>query len=363
MSSATMTIDDRVAEFAAAVGEHFADLPEAERDELLADLEQHLKELAADAPDAFEAEMGDPAAYAAELRAGAGLDQHVDQPGRIGRWGIAARDRVRSVLDHPRMEPVHEFVPMLRPAWWIVRAWAPLVVLGMLTEGAWNWSRHLIIPGRHLLGLLALAVAIGLSARAGLRGEDEGRIWRAVAVIGGIAAVIVLWSALFVSPRETVFVETFMADPFGEQPGLLTHPDGEGITNLYVYDANGELLRDVFVYDGAGRAVEVGAYADEWYGIESDVRIDADGRVVGNLYPLTQYVRDGEGALVLRDVPEVSIPRLSGTEQPAPPPDIAEEPATTTSVVEERVEEPSPPSSVAVEVPQPTRPPGQVIPD
>jgi hypothetical protein len=310
MTTATPAIADRVRDFVAAVGEHFADLPDAEREELLGDLEQHLTELAAEAPDVLETELGDPAAYAAELRAGAGLSEGGrKRPGRIARLTTTTRDRVRAVVDHARMTPLHEFLPMLRPAWWIVRAWSLIVVLALLVDGGTQlWARHILVPGRNMLGLAALVAAVAFSVRAGMAGNDDGRVWRTVNRLAAFAVAVIVWIALTAAPVETAYVETY--SDAGAPYGLLTHPDGEGITNLYVYDAEGTLLQDVFVYDGGGRPVEIGPETDDWYGIRSEPRSDAAGRVIGNLYPIVQYVEDGEGGLVLREPPQVDIPRL-----------------------------------------------------
>lgn len=311
-TTTTTTTTDRVRDFVAAVGEHFTDLPDADREELLGDLEQHLGELAAEAPDAFEAELASPAAYASELRAGAGLTEGgAKRPGRIGRLSTAVRDRVRTVLDHQRTAPVREFLPMLRPAWWVVRAWAPLVVLALVASGGTrHWSRHLLIPGRNLFGLVALAAAVTFSVRAGLASRDDGRVWRIVDRVAAFAVAVVVWVAMTATPGQTVYVEGFVDD--GPAYQLLAHPDGEGITNLYVYDAEGRLLEDVFVFDGSGRPVEIGADTDDWYGIRSELRLDAAGRVIGNVYPIVQYVPGLDGALVLREQPQVVIPPLTG---------------------------------------------------
>ena len=316
MTTATPAITDRVRDFVAAVGEHFTDLRDVDREELLGDLEQHLTELAAEAPDVFETELGDPAAYAAELRAGAGLTEGGStRPGRIARLTTTVRDRVQAVVDHPRMAPLHEFLPMLRPAWWVVRAWALIVVLALLMGGGTQvWAHHILVPGRNVVGLLALVAAVAFSVKAGMAGTDNGRGWRLVNRIAAFALAVIVWIGLTAAPLETVYVETY--SDVGAPYGLLTHPDGEGITNLYVYDAEGTLLRDVFVYDGGGRPVEIGPDTDEWFAIRTEPRIDAAGRVIGNLYPVVQYVEDGARGLVLREPPQVDIPRLPEGQQP-----------------------------------------------
>ena len=75
------TIEGDVARYATAVRAAFADLPAPERELLLEDLEDHLAEVAAEGEGPLAARLGAPEAYAAELRASAGL------PAPGVRWG------------------------------------------------------------------------------------------------------------------------------------------------------------------------------------------------------------------------------------------------------------------------------------
>jgi hypothetical protein len=67
------TVDGDVARYAAAVRAAFADLPAPDREALLEDIEDHLVEVAAEPGGPLEERLGPPEAYAAELRAWAGL--------------------------------------------------------------------------------------------------------------------------------------------------------------------------------------------------------------------------------------------------------------------------------------------------
>jgi hypothetical protein len=67
------TIDGEIARYATAVRAAFADRPGPERELLLEDLEDHLQEVAAEAGGSLTERLGRPEAYAAELRASAGL--------------------------------------------------------------------------------------------------------------------------------------------------------------------------------------------------------------------------------------------------------------------------------------------------
>ena len=71
MSTETMSADVR--DYLAAVMRELADLPPAERDDLLDDLDDHLHEVLAEGEGSLEQRLGPPAMYAAELRTSAGL--------------------------------------------------------------------------------------------------------------------------------------------------------------------------------------------------------------------------------------------------------------------------------------------------
>ena len=79
------TIEGDVARYATAVRVAFADLPGPDRELLLEDLEDHLQEVAAEAGGPLSQRLGPPEAYAAELRASAGLPAPGPGPGGGGR--------------------------------------------------------------------------------------------------------------------------------------------------------------------------------------------------------------------------------------------------------------------------------------
>ncbi|NUP47704.1 MAG: hypothetical protein HOW97_10385, partial [Catenulispora sp.] len=66
-------LDDEVARYAAEVRGQLADLPAEASAELLEDLEDHLREVAAEDTGVLRERLGSPAEYARELRQAAGL--------------------------------------------------------------------------------------------------------------------------------------------------------------------------------------------------------------------------------------------------------------------------------------------------
>ena len=162
------TIDGDVARYATAVRAAFADLPGPERELLLEDLEDHLLEVAAEAGGPLEERLGRPAAYAAELRASAGLPAAGAAAAgrarpRLRESRVARRLRRswRGTMAHPAAAATAEFLPELRPAWWVLRGYVAVLaasaVLGGLYPGDGQGMRFPVpaLLGSQLLGLLA----------------------------------------------------------------------------------------------------------------------------------------------------------------------------------------------------------------
>ena len=80
---------DQVLSYAAAVRGALSDLPASARDQLLADLEDHLAEVAAESGQSLTERLGTPEAYAAELSAAYGAAPR-RRPSRRALWiGVA----------------------------------------------------------------------------------------------------------------------------------------------------------------------------------------------------------------------------------------------------------------------------------
>src|SRR5688500_18231456 len=107
------TTDLQVKTYTAAVAARLADLPADERDDLMADLEQHLHEVLAEGEGTLTERLGTPETYAAELRASAGLPE---------RSGDARRRIFSNIKERPLVKETVAFLPELRPGWWVLRA-------------------------------------------------------------------------------------------------------------------------------------------------------------------------------------------------------------------------------------------------
>jgi len=261
-----------------------SDLPAADRDDLLADLEDHLAEVAAEGP--LEELLGSPAAYAAELRSSAGLPAGAG--GGPGRW--------QELTGQPWLRPTLDFLPELRPGWWVLRGVLVAWVASMWLAGG--------LPSVVALSVLLVPASVILGRRS-----VADRRMRLAGVAASVAAVVVL--LLFVAV-------VMVAGDTGPQPyPIVTDTSGlGGVTNLYPYDKDGRPLTDVQLYDQDGNPIELNSETDSTGNLLTRVpRTAGDGLVVTNVYPQRQRteVFEADGTSRQREVtpPAVQAPKLS----------------------------------------------------
>jgi hypothetical protein len=261
-----------------------ADLPAADRDDLLADLEDHLAEVAAEGP--LDELLGTPEAYAAELRSSAGLPS----------GGATGPGRWQELTAQPWLRPTLDFLPELRPGWWVLR--------GVLV--AWIASMW---PAAGLPAVVALSVLlVPASVLLGRRSVADPRLrWAGIAASVAAVVALLLFLALVGSADGSGVEEPY---PASDTSGL------SGVTNLYPYDKDGRPLTDVQLYDQDGNPVELTGDTDSSGNLLTRVpRTATDGLVVPNVYPQRQQteVYEVDGTTRQREVtpPAVRAPKLS----------------------------------------------------
>jgi hypothetical protein len=253
----TTTLTPEVQEFLEAVRAHLADLDPDEQREILDGLEADLTDLVAERG---RGALGDPVAYARELRAAAGLEPTMSMS-RVGRgtpvWVHAVLDgggerwgRVLAALPGD----AEEFLAALRPAWWVLRAWLA-VQTAALVLGVWALT---IIPGETVAGVGAIAVAVVLSVQLGRGRLWPGERWRRAAslrvlLLGlNVLAVVMIPAVLNGLQHgrnqalEGAYAEASPAPVDGLQFG------GEPVRNIYPYDAQGHPLTGIQLVDSSG---------------------------------------------------------------------------------------------------------------
>jgi hypothetical protein len=284
--------------YAEAVRLHLSDLGPEVTDDLTGGLEADLTEALADRLPA-RASSGEPddvlldlalafgsaVSYAAELRAAAGLPP-AGPPRRPG-LGDKVAERVRRGRERwaARLEPVtsqagweslKDLALTLRPVWWLARGWVLGVVLtvvlsysnaGVLTtDNGWY-----LVPASS--GQLLIMAGCALVSVQWGRGRWLLRRWQGrTTAVASVLAVLALPSVLgatgdLVLPRSMPASSSYdlgyqdgiamagYSDDAGE-PGVDgVWVDGMQVSNLFVFDAQGDPVRDVQVFDDRGRPV------------------------------------------------------------------------------------------------------------
>ncbi|MPQ97970.1 hypothetical protein GB931_08550 [Modestobacter sp. I12A-02628] len=249
-------------EYLAAVDRQLADLPEDDRTALLEDLALHLEAMSHEDDDRPVAvRLGAPAAYAADLRAAAGLPARASAPDWLG---AGTRDRLDRVLaTHPARE-ARRLVADLRPAWWVLRGYLLVAVPCLLQiDGVDDFP----VPapfGSQGIGLVLVAAAVAGSFLLGR--QTLPRALGALVAAGGLLLAVL---ALLIAQthgdrlREPVYVSVSQPAALQAQGQFPLLSRSGPVTDVLPYAADGTPLEGVLLYDQDGRPLQVGV--QEWW--------------------------------------------------------------------------------------------------
>ena len=288
---------DDVAAYAAKVRAQLADLPAIEADVLLEDLEQHLAEVAAEGDGTLVDRLGPPEAYAAELRAAYSAGHpppqtngaHLVENLRAAFARLTESNWFRQVLG---------FLPSLRPAWWVLRAYLAVLILTAAFSPGYDLGP---LPSpfskRGLAQIIATGVAIWLSVRIGRRNRPLPQFARFLTLS---ANVLVAFIALLILGNMHSFpsAENLANSAANQLPVASALADGP-VTNIYPYSQDGKPLTNVLLFDQDGRPVTVQQGEPE-----TNYPLGADGKAITNAYPLTQRHANGDPVVA----PRVAFP-------------------------------------------------------
>jgi len=257
------TLDRRAADYLAAVRDHLSDLPPDERDDLLDDLESHVHEVAATTDGPLDDALGPPSSFAAELRASAGLAPAAGAP-------RPPLDRLRRRTDalrrHPWTRAVVDFLPELRPAWWVARGWLLVWLAAEATGGDSSWFPLPELWGNAFLGLIVTVPVVAWSVRLGRNPAPPRWRWvvNACAVLGALVMVGGVGEADAAAGYVTVDdlgQDRIVPNPAGAGASdfaILWWPDGSPITDLDAYGADGQPADGITLVDQDGRTLDLG---------------------------------------------------------------------------------------------------------
>lgn len=330
MTSMPTETRPEVAAFVVAVKARLTDLSEEEREELVGGLEADLAELVGEKG---AESLGDPVAYAAELRSAAGLEPRRRASRGSARvlvrgWAGEARAWLQELVRRPRVAPVWEVLVALRPAWWVLRGWAVAQVLVAWSGGGNDWA---IVPEPQrsvALGLVVLAGCVALSVLVGLRrlwpGTSRGWIPRTALLALDVVAVLAVLIAPGMQETRRDLYDAWDESAYASGPiqGIFTK-GGNEVVNVFAYDAAGKPLIGVQLFDQDGTPIVLRSAE------EGSVFYDAQGRrhatypwfngnaKLFNVFPLPvgpDYVENGEWTLT---TPDNGIPNIATL--PTPP--------------------------------------------
>jgi hypothetical protein len=235
------TTDPQVQRYLDEVRAALGDLPPDERDELLEDLSDHLATVLAEDAGSLRDRLGEPAAYASELRAAAGMGAAAPRGPRRDRdwwrerWGRVDR-RVGTTLGH---DALTEWLRTLRPGWWVLRG---LLVGALLLAAAEVRPEGpgLLFALLVMLALVAVSVRLGVAMR-GVRGWAQ---W--VTGLGSFVLVVIALGVFDPSRLWTV--------PSPASTVIYNNP----VEEVYPYDADGRPLQGVRLFDQNGMPINIG---------------------------------------------------------------------------------------------------------
>ncbi|MDP5228737.1 MULTISPECIES: hypothetical protein [Arthrobacter] len=245
-----------VSDYAAAVRGALDDLDAHDVDELTGGLDADLLEQYRESG-TVPTEV--PAAYAAELRASAGFAARgsVAGPGRLRSWQQELERKARTVAArNPAIRAAWDFLVLLRPLWWVLRAWVLYQAVATL-QGA-GVPRFVFPHGLLTWGFFILCVllSVGWSNRHLAKGPVLPRLLRGFNVVAAALSLLMVPWAIAAANRVPEY--TGYTTPGGMcslydgvcHNGSVTGP-------LYVYGPDGTRINDVRFFDPSGSAVPI----------------------------------------------------------------------------------------------------------
>ncbi|TDB77592.1 hypothetical protein [Micromonospora sp. KC721] len=248
-----------ITDYVGRVRAALADLPPALRDELTEDLPEHLAEVAAEGDGSLVQRLGEPEAYAAELRTAAGAGERTDGSrsleSRIGAVVRGARSRLARV--DARLGPLlgyasaGEFLRLLRPAWWVLRGYLAALLLGVLSSNGdvalLPRLGHSVVAGALLLVGFVLA-SIWLGRNVGTLKRWPRRLMHA-----GTVVLVIFGLTVLVQADERANWDS----TYGYDTVSVGHPY-EAVEDVYVYDSEGRLVENARLFDQNGTPIRLG---------------------------------------------------------------------------------------------------------
>jgi hypothetical protein len=295
--------------YLAAVRAALSDVPEDERADLLAEVEASIVEAVGEGERPI-ASLGPPQAFAAELRASAGLGEQAAPA--VSRSGVdALRTAAAELARHPAIERATRLARELAPAWWLVRGGLVIGAAASVTGASWSiahpWLPHLPSARATAFWLVAAVIAsFALGLRT--RGRASAGIVIAVLAIDVVALLAIVPVERHVRDSPSAYALGAPTVVYLSQvaPGLQL--DGRPVQNIYPYSRTGKLLHDVLLYDDSGRAITLPLGPDPLRRLTRGV----GQRLISNTFPIRYFDSTGGQRRVTHPdaSPVVHVPKI-----------------------------------------------------
>lgn len=250
---------DEIARYVEEVRAELHDLPNMERDELLEDLAAHLSEVAEDDPTPLRDRLGEPAAYATELRAA--LD--VVTTGRRKRRSAGWRDRWQRIGGHWEKldqrvgaifgyQRISDFGRLLVPAWWVLRGYLAAMAVVALLDGTPTGPELGLLPrpddGTTPAAWVILAAFVAGSVWLARRGPRLGK-WLRLAVLA-VSVYLLFIGAVTLHNLDQRRFDTIPDDGWSYDPYA-------EVQDVYPVAEDGRLLTGITLLDQRGSPIDV----------------------------------------------------------------------------------------------------------
>lgn len=255
--SVVLPAREAIHSYVAHVRHHLSDLPPEELDELIGGLEADLAERASELPNGADlaSAFGAPEAYAAELRSAAGLPPRVVTPAPAPPRGNVLRENElhwRSLREG--FVAKHSWASELRPVWWVVRGAILAASLGLVFLGVGPF--HPLVA---LLMLIGAALSFWWARRDPAPSSWANRLAILASAVALVAVIPMFFTLMaradFGGGTQYVYVDSPQSGGTNGSDGVWVN--GEPATSLYAYDAEGNRLDRVRLFNQYGQAVAI----------------------------------------------------------------------------------------------------------
>ncbi|MFJ3956224.1 hypothetical protein [Arthrobacter sp. NPDC090010] len=254
-----------IADYAAAVRRELGDLPKHDVDELTEGLDADLLE---QFRESGTPPLESPAAYAAELRTSAGFGPRTASRSGAARGLTAAYreavTKLRLAADrYPLLRAAWDFLVLLRPLWWVVRAWTVYQIFA----SAWGSGvPRFVFPHGPLTWaffILCVVLSVSWSTRVLRPGQWPARLRTITNVVTVAASLVMVPLAIAVANSTEAYTGyTPPGGPCTVYDGVCHN--GSVVGPLFVYGPDGSRLENVrfFSYDGSTVPVDLAPAED-----------------------------------------------------------------------------------------------------